>query len=65
MNSNSVAEFERRCEEKKGHGLVDLKFCAMNTSDLSPEAFCEQANAIDDALARGDCENYSFGDATK
>jgi hypothetical protein len=65
MDSNSVQEFERRCEEKRKKGLVDLKFYAVNTSELTPEAFCEQANAIDDALARGDVEAFSFDDASR
>ena len=66
MNSNSHwQEFERRCEEKRKDGLADLKFCAVNSMELTPAAFCEQANAIDDALQCGDFEEYHFDDATK
>ena len=66
MDSNSVNEFENRYETKKANGLVDLKFCTSSSATKpSPEAFCAEANAIDDAVARGDFEVYTFDDATK
>lgn len=65
MTSNSVQEFERRCEAKKEEGLVDLKFCTFYTSDLTAEAFCKEANSIDAALARGDFEELTFEDPLK
>lgn len=67
MNSNSasVEEFESLCEVKRSEGLVDLKFCTMNSVNLTPEVFCDEANAIDEALVRGDYEEYRFNDSKK
>lgn len=64
MGSNSVQEFERRYEAKKKNGLVDLKFCTTDAGKTTPEEFCAGANAIDDALDRGDFKVFTFGDST-
>ncbi|MCK4841012.1 MAG: hypothetical protein KAT04_03905 [Methylococcales bacterium] len=66
MDSNSVNEFENRYEAKRAEGLVDLKFCTSSSAtNPSPEVFCAEANAIDDAVARGDFEVFTFDDETK
>lgn len=60
---NHVKEFERRCEEKRKRGLVDMKFVTGDLSGATMESFCREANAIDEAIERGDIEDFSFNDS--
>lgn len=65
MNTNPQAEFVSRCENKQKDGLVDLKYCVAPSIDFTPNAFCEEANAIDDTLMHGDYEPLVLNDSKK
>lgn len=53
---SAVQEFVRRFEDKQAAGLVDFKVTLDPKFNGTMEEVCEELNAMDDAINRGDYE---------
>lgn len=55
---------EKRVDELKADGLIDLNFYAGVISETTVEQFCEEANRLLDSISQGNGRPLNFNDSS-